>query len=274
MRLFADDCVVYTVVHNSDDQVNLNNSLQMIYSWCKTWGMKLNTTKTHFISFTNKTNPLNFTYTIGNTTIDKSDQVKYLGVTLSSNLNWEPHVLAICRKAERKLSFLRRKLRTAPPHLKLNAYKTLIIPCLEYADLIWSPHQKHLINKIERIQKLAVRFVYSDFSRQSSSAGLLARANLKPLWHRRIISRLKFLYQLYHGQFRISRSHYLLDPPKHSLRLNHSKSIHQPFSRVNAHKHSLFPSAIHHWNQLDNNIVCCNTIQSFMNIIQCVEFEL
>lgn len=272
MRLFADDCVVYTVVRNSDDQTKLNNSLQAIYSWCNTWGMKLNTSKTHCISFTNKKSPLNYTYRIGNSIIEKCNQVKYLGITLTPNLNWEPHILAMCQKAEKKLSFLRRKLRNAPPHIKINAYKTLIRPCLEYADLIWSPHQKYLISKIERIQKLAVRFVYSEFARQSSTADLLARANLKQLFQRRIMSRLKFLYQLYHGHFHISRSQYLQDPPKQSFRLNHSKTIRQPLSRVNAHKHSLFPSAISLWNSLPNDIVCCSTIDSFINRIQCIEF--
>lgn len=274
MRLFADDCVAYTVVHNSDDQIELHNSLQTINSWCNTWGMKLNTSKPHYISFTNKKLPLNFTYSIGSSIINKSDQVKYLGNKLTPNLNWEPHISTICQKAEGKLFFLKRKLRTAPPHLKLNAYKTLIRPCLEYADLIWSPHQKRLINKIERIQKLAVRFVYSDYKRQSSISGQIARANLKSLSQRRAISRLKFIYELYHGHFQITRSHYLQDPPKRSTRLNHSKTIYSPPSRVNVHKHSLYPSAISQWNKLTNDIVCCNNIDSFINRIHVLTTHL
>lgn len=97
------------------------------------------------------------------------------------------------------------------------------------------------------------------------------RANLKRLSQCRIISRLKFLYQLYPGHFHISRSHYLQDPLKHSFRLNHLKQS-AKLSRANAHKHPLFPSAISPCNTLLNDIVCCNTIDSFMHLIQCVEF--
>lgn len=41
MRLFADDCVVYTVVRHSEDQIGLNNSLKSICAWCQKWGMRL-----------------------------------------------------------------------------------------------------------------------------------------------------------------------------------------------------------------------------------------
>lgn len=272
MRLFADDCVVYTVVRHSEDQIGLNNSLKNISDWCQKWGMRLNASKTKCLTFTNKKHPLNFSYTLENNELPKSDQVKYLGVTLSANLSWEPHIDTVCKKALRKLSFLRRRLRNAPTQVKLNAYKTLIRPALEYADIIWSPHQQHLIDKIERIQKLAVRFIYSNYSRHSSVTDLINRANLQPLSKRRIISRLKFLYLLYHGHFKIPRTLYLQDPFKHSLRTNHNKVIFQPASRANTHKYSLFPMAICFWNKLPVNAVNCSTLESFVKCLEEIDF--
>lgn len=85
IRLFADDCVVYANVTEHSDQVRLNNALHSISAWCKTWGLKLNTSKTAAITFTNKKEPLDFAY------ITKTQRVNYLGVTLTSNLSWEPH---------------------------------------------------------------------------------------------------------------------------------------------------------------------------------------
>lgn len=121
MRLFADDCVVYTTVNTREDQVKLNDSLAAIQNWCDIWGMKLNATKTTCISFTHKKNALQFTYTINNIPLRKCDEVTYLGVTLTTKLNWEPHINNIYNKALGKLHFLRRKLRNTPPSVKLNA---------------------------------------------------------------------------------------------------------------------------------------------------------
>lgn len=161
--------------------------------------MALNAKETVAISFTNKKKPLNFPYRLTNSEITESNEVKYLGVILTSNLSWEPHIATICSKAQKKLSFFKRKLRNVPPEVKLTAYKTLIRPALEYAHIIWSPHHKVLINKIERVQNLAVRFVFSSYSRHTSVTALRKKAELCCLDQRRIISKLKFLYNLYHG---------------------------------------------------------------------------
>lgn len=164
MRLFADDCVVYTTINSREDQIELNNSLASIQNWCNKWGMKLNATKTACISFTHKKKALQFQYTISNVPLKKGDEVKYLGVTFTTKLNWECHINNIYQKALSKLHFLRRKLKNTPPSVKLNAYKTLIRPALEYADIVWAPHQKYLTDKLERIQNLALWFIYSQYS--------------------------------------------------------------------------------------------------------------
>lgn len=234
--------------------------------------MALNAKKTVSITFTNKKTPLNFAYTLDNNEIGKSNHVKYLGVTLTSNLSWETHIEAVCSKAQGKLAFLRRKLRNAPPAMKLTAYKSLIRPALEYADIIWDPYQKYLVKKIERIQNLAVRFIFSDYSRHTSVTNLLNKAHLPSLARRRITSKLKFLYLLYHGRFKISRDDYLLEPFKHSSRTNHNKVLRQPISHNNAHKYSVFPSSISYWNRLPASAVNCETVQSFTDHIQDLEF--
>lgn len=184
-------------------------------------------------------------------------------LTLSSNLSWEQHVNSIFKKAQGKLYFLRRRLLNAPPAVKLNTYKNLMRPSLEYADIIWSPHQKYLIGRLERIQNLAVHFVYSNYSRHSSISNLLKKADLHSLAQRRVVSRLKFLYLLYHGHFNIKKETYLQEPFYHSSRTNNTKALRQPISHINVHKYSLFPSAIHYWNKLPSTVVNCSTVEYF-----------
>ena len=47
---------------------------------------------------------------------------KYLGVTLSNDLEWLKHIATMTNKANSKLSFLRRNLKGCPEKLKQTAY--------------------------------------------------------------------------------------------------------------------------------------------------------
>ena len=57
----------------------------------------------------------------------------YLGVVLSSNLNWSFHIENIVGKANRSLGFIRRNLYSCPENGQGQAYLTVVRPCLEYA---------------------------------------------------------------------------------------------------------------------------------------------
>lgn len=55
---------------------------------------------------------------------------------------------------------IKKGLREAPTKSKLLALKTLVLPLLEYATQVWSPHNENLKTSIEKVQKDAVKWVY------------------------------------------------------------------------------------------------------------------
>lgn len=119
--------------------------------------MALNLDKTVYMTFTNKKHPLRFSY---GQNMKHVNEIKYLGVTFSPNLNWHKHINLVCSKALRKLGYLKRTLRDATRECKLTAYISLIRPVLEYASVVLSPHCACDIAQLERVKKKAIRFVY------------------------------------------------------------------------------------------------------------------
>ena len=85
--------------------------------------------------------------------------VKYLGVLISSNLNWSNHIESVCKKANRHLGFVNRQFKNSPPHIHALLYRTAVLPKLEYCGSVWDPHLASDVTSLEKIQKFAARIV-------------------------------------------------------------------------------------------------------------------
>ena len=61
-------------------------------------------------------------YTLHNQPLTTVPQATYLGVEISSNLSWTPHINKITSKASQNIGFLRRNLHSARKSTKQAAY--------------------------------------------------------------------------------------------------------------------------------------------------------
>ena len=68
----------------------------MIYLWMKAYKLSLNIDKTYFMLFTPKRFPGNMdNITIDGKQIMEVNEIKFLGVIINNNLNWNPHITYI-----------------------------------------------------------------------------------------------------------------------------------------------------------------------------------
>ena len=107
IKLFADDSVLYRNIRSQNDQVILQNDLDTISSWAEKWLMELNINKCSVLSITLKRNSIFHDYDILGATLKQVTNHDYLGVTISSDLNWLRHVTKISNKASRTLGYLK-----------------------------------------------------------------------------------------------------------------------------------------------------------------------
>ena len=106
-----------------------------------------------------------YNYSLNNDVLSTStdSKYKYLGIIISSDLKWNTHIDNILNKANQILGFIKRHLSKCDKTMKLLAYKTLVRPILEYSSSVWDPEYVYQIDKLERIQRRAARFILTRY---------------------------------------------------------------------------------------------------------------
>lgn len=256
IRLFADDCVVYRKIQKEHDVLELQADLARIHQWCLKWQMKLNTNKCVHVCFTKKKKIFDANFCLGGNKLDKKYSYKYLGVLLSHDCSWNAHVDYVVSKAAIALNYIQRNLRCADPNLRSTAYLTCIRPILEYACTLWDPTQTGLINKLEKIQNRAARFVLGRYGQKQSCTEMKKELNWELLSSRRKKLRLKLLYQIFHKKTGLDSDTYLKRPDYISQRTDHIHKIKPCRARTNLYSNSFFVKTINEWNCLTSEQVC------------------
>ena len=142
-------------------------------------------------------------YTLEGTGLENVESIKYLGVTITSDLRWNTHVSNVCTKANRTLGFLRRNLYSCPPlppEVKEAAYKRLVHPVLDYGNSVWDPPGVVLQEELESVQKCTARFVTGNYNYETGSmTGILGQLKWESLRKRRKDNRIILLYKGLNG---------------------------------------------------------------------------
>ena len=101
IRLFADDASLYIIVDDPIDSANqLNNDLQTIHLWAKTWLVTFNPAKSESVIFSRKRNkPYHPRVFMNQTEIEEVTSHKHLGVVFPNDCTWHEHLDYIKSKA-------------------------------------------------------------------------------------------------------------------------------------------------------------------------------
>ena len=264
IRLFADDSLLYRTISSPSDSAQLQKDLDTLQLWETSNKMEFHPGKCLTLRITNKQKPILSDYFIHSTKLSLTDSAKYLGVTIDSKLSWSAHINNIQSKANSTLAFLRRNLHSCPRPVKETCYKTFVRPILEYGGCVWDPHQQNQIDQIERVQKRAARFVTGNHELIHGNT----EKNMKSLgWdsleERRARSKLTTLYKARTGAISIPIEDLIIS----NTRTRQSSNYFIPYSSVNSHLHSFYPSTIRLWNSIPPDTQSAVSIESFKGSI-------
>ena len=217
--------------------------------------MDLNVSKCFSMMVTLNRNVIHCNYHINGVPVQNVDSYKYLGVHITSKIQWNKTVDHMIGKANKTLGLLKRNFSSCSSHIKERLYLSLVRPHLEYSCEVWSPSTEELKHRVEMVQRHAARFVKNDYRQTSSVTAMLKELKWDTLESRRTLFQLKFIHKMFTSQVALNPFDYFERNTYSSLRNSHSKKLTLKFAHVNVVKNSFFYSIVPLWNSLPTNVI-------------------
>jgi len=176
VNLYADDTVIYAA-GKSEKQLEsvINEEMAKLTEWFQRNQLQLNQKKTVLMLFGTKANVdrmRNLKITVGSEQIGTSESTKYLGVTLDSCLGFDSHIEKTCSSAGRALGMISRVKRQMPTACRKALVDSLVLPHLDYCDVVWSTGSTAALNRLQSIQNRSAKIILGVKNRVSSEWAL------------------------------------------------------------------------------------------------------
>ena len=160
---FADDTAQWAFSRNVRIAAKLlQQDLLTLAMWCAKWRIKLNPVKTKVIIFSRSAlaRKTELNLTLYGETLKIYPQVKFLGITFDSQLNFKKHfedILDRCNTRYHRLRLLVNKKWGPSPATLIQIYKQCIRPIFEYGSVSTITTSDNIISKIQRLQNKFIR---------------------------------------------------------------------------------------------------------------------
>ena len=157
----ADNAVLYRPIYSVQDELNLQTDLDAIRTWSTINKFPLNAAKCVVMHITRSHKLSHFCQLSHGWYSSWNNFYPHLGIVLSSNLEWGPHVDEVTSKAKPLLGFIRRTVGSNDPVTMKKLIVALVRPIIEYcAPLYWAPNRESHKHKLEGVQRSCTRRCY------------------------------------------------------------------------------------------------------------------
>jgi hypothetical protein len=239
----------------------LNENLEKIYQWSIRNGLNLNDKKCQHLLLGSRQyfniHPANEcchfnAINLNNSILQTCDKAKNLGMIFDRHLSWEDHILTQCKSGLQKIRYLSRFKNFLNTKTRCKLMTSLIIPKLEYGNLVYLNSSKVLLSKIQKIQNSCVRFTLN-LPRRTNINKFLAKLKWLSMDKRRQLQALALVHKtvkssspqyLYEILFANSVTH------EHETRLRYSDALRTPSCHTTKRQRSFVTEAINWWNSL------------------------
>ena len=182
--LYADDANI--LISGSTIQEifeKLQIFLPKLEDWVNINSLKLNTTKTKYMIFSNTPGINNISFKINNVLIERKVEDKFLGVLIDEKLNFTGHKAAIATKISRNCGVLYRARHVLNEKSLKSLYYSFIQSHLNYCSSVWGLGHKNSLRSIFIAQKRAIRTIFFvKLYTKNETSGEYSYGNTKPFF--------------------------------------------------------------------------------------------
>ena len=266
IHLYADDTSLLDIIENHQlSYAKLNRDLNRLSNWASKWLVTFNADKTVFLQVSRKLNPApKPILKLKGALIKEVTTHKHLGLTFNQSLTWSDHIGNLVTKAACCVGLLRRISRKIPRQCLEILYKSMVLPIMEYGDVIYDGSADSHLDRLEKVQRQAALCCTGAY-KHTNHATLLHELGWPPLSTRRRHHRLNIMYKIQNN----------LAPPyltsicpqltrdRTDYNLRTGMNITTPQQRTATYHKSFFPQSINNWNALNLHTRNSPTIISF-----------
>jgi len=263
--LFADDNKVYRVIEKAAlDRIALQDDLDNLYEWSKTWLMRIHPEKLFGMEIGGTRETPEYDYTVGPMMVRTSKMEKDIGIEVDDKLSFCQHIDSQIKKANSKAGWLRRSFKFLTPKLFKPLYMQIVRSNLEYAVPVWSPHLKTYIDKIEKVQERATKMLPG--MRKKTYEERLKILELPTLKYRRERGDMINTYKMLNGVHEKQLCPTLLMKLEVTGISGRNKlALHQSRCNTDIRKYFFSQRIVAIWNTLPDKVVEAPSVDAFKN---------
>ena len=154
--MYADDINIL-VSHPEKGKLNdvVNNELQTVCDWFKANRLQMNSSKTKYMIFQSsksKSSHTNLPIYADGKAISRVASINFLGVIIDDRLSWKNHINHIHGKISISIGMLYKLRVLLPKKTLFMLYNALVLPYLDFCNLIWLGATEHDLNRLTALQ--------------------------------------------------------------------------------------------------------------------------
>ena len=203
--LYADDIVLL-----SQSKDGLQKSLDVLYDFCSTWKLQVNTDKSKILVFNSNGKTFINQFRYDNSYLETVKQYCYLGIILKFNGCFNSAIDSLMEKARKAYFKIKKTLGINNPcKLLEKLFDTLVTPILLYGSEVWGVDSK--FKDSDPFEKLHIKFIKEILGVhcKASNDGCRAELNRLPLKNKILFSIFNFLNHIFESDNTLIKDVYL-----------------------------------------------------------------
>lgn len=237
--LYADDAKIFLSFDSVEKCELLQKDFDNLSNWCEFNCLNYNVEKCKIMSFCRNNQPIENSYELKDTILERVDNFIDLGIVFDSKINFIRHIDVIVGKANCRLGVIKRWSKEFnDPFNTKTLYVSLVRSILEFGCQVWNPHYECHINKIESVQKQFLLFALSNLNWGNrfilpKYEERLLLLNMNTLIDRRKMLNSTFIFKILIGEIDCFYLLNLINIKCPIKNLRHVSCIYVPYSRLN-----------------------------------------